>query len=447
MNLLDFKDKLFNAAIQEGFSEVELYFEGKEVFGCQIYKGEIDQYEIAEDNGISFRGLLNERMGYAYTEKVDEESILYLVENAKENSLVIQEDDKEEIFVGSKSYTNSDFYSNALNEITIPEKIQLLKDIEKEILAYDPRIVGTDYCLIKSESITRFLLNSKGLSLNDRMNYLYIVVEVIVKDEGETKTGIEYKITKDFYSLNPKVIAKKAAEEALSQLGSKNIESKNYPVLLRNNAAASLLATFASNFSAENTQAGISLLKGKEGYQIANEKVHMIDNPFLKDGLASKTFDSEGVATRETPLVEKGILKTLLHNHKTAKKDETETTGHAHKDSYKSAVKVGPSNLYIEPTSITFEEMVATIKEGVMIIELSGLHSGANPVSGDFSVAAKGYLIKDGRIEYPVNLMTIAGNFYELLMNVEEIGADLSFPLSGIGSPSIFVKTLSVTVE
>ncbi|WML43914.1 TldD/PmbA family protein [Neobacillus sp. PS3-40] len=447
MEIQEFKTMLFSEAQKSGFTDIEIYYEKKEVFGCQVYKGEIDQYEIAEDGGVSFRGMVNGKMGYAYSEKTDDTSIPFLLNNAKENATFMNDDSMEEIFAGSSQYEQRNFFCSSITDVSIPEKIQFIKDVERELFAQDPRIVATDYCSIRTESVTRNLANNKGLSLQDKINYLYVIVEAIAKDGEETKTSVEFEITKDFHQLNAKEIAKKAAEEAISQFGSRNIKSKDYSVLLRNDAAANLFATFSSNFSAENTQAGISSLNDKLGNQIASQKISIVDDPLLENGLASRTFDSEGVASKKLTLVQSGVLQSLLHNQKTAKKDQTETTGHAHKDSYKTAVKVGPSNLYIEPSTTSFEELLASMGEGILITNLSGLHSGANQISGDFSVAANGFFVKDGKISFPVNLMTIAGNFYQLLQNVEEIGSDLIFPLSPIGSPSVLIKSLSVTVE
>jgi PmbA protein len=446
MSIQEFQTKLIAEAQANGFSDVEVYFEKKEVFGCQVHKGEIEQYELAEDGGVSFRGVIDGKMGYAYTEKIDPASISFLLKNATENAGLIDED-VEEIFAGSSRYEQGNFFSERLNEVTIQERIQFIKDVEREVLAYDPRIVGTDYCMIRSESITKNLANNKGLTLTDQINYMYAHLLAIANNGEETKSAFEFTMTRDFNSLDAKEFAKKVAESALSQLGSKAIPSKEYQILLRNDAAASLLGAFYTNFSAENTQAGLSALKDKLGQQIANQKITIVDDPLLEEGPASRTFDSEGVASQKLILVESGVLQSLLHNQKTAKKDKTETTGHAHKDSYKGAVKVGPSNLYIEPASASFDELVATVDEGVLIANLSGLHSGTNQVSGDFSVAANGFFIKDGKVQYPVNLMTIAGNFYQLLQDVQEVGSDLIFPLSPIGSPSMLVKSLSVTVE
>ncbi|ALC92316.1 peptidase U62 [Bacillus sp. FJAT-18017] len=438
---------LFKEAEKNGFTDVEIYSEKKEVFGCQVYKGEIDQYEIAEDGGLSFRGIIDGKMGYAYTEKLDEDSIPFLIRNAKENAQIMNDEAREEIFTGSSHYENGNFYSDSLDEIGIPEKIQFIKDVEKELHDFDPRFQATDWCAIRNESVTRTLANNKGLNVSDRLNFLYAYIEAIVKDGDETKTAFEFKLSQDFNKLNAKEIAQKAAEKAIAQLNSRPIESKNYSVLIKNNAAAQLLAVYSGNFSAENTQAGVSPLKDKSGDEIASSKITIVDDPFLEGGLGCRTFDSEGVAVRKLTVVESGVLQSLLHNQKTAKKDGTSTTGHAYKDSYKSAVKVGPSNFYIEPSKVEFDELLGSIDEGVLITSLSGLHSGANTVSGDFSVAANGFYVKDGKVQYPVNLMTIAGNFYQMLGDVAEIGADLTFPLSPIGSPSILVKSLSVTVE
>ncbi len=434
-------------AEKSGFTDVEIFIIKKEVFGCQVFNGEIDQYEIAEDNGLSFRGVINGKMGYAYTEKLDEASIPFLIENAKENAQILNDEEREEIFSGSNEYGQGDFFSSSLEEVSIPEKAQFMLDLERELLAIDPRFRASDYNGLRTESVTRTLLNNKGLNLTDRLNFLYVYFQGIVQDGEETKTAYKFKVTKDFKSLNAREFARKIAEEAIAQLGSRSIEGKDYTVLLRNDAAAELLATYSGNFSAEDTQAGISPLKDKTGTGIASPKVTIVDDPFLEGGLGCRTFDSEGVATMKLTVVEEGVLQSLLHNQKTAKKDGTITTGHAYRNSYKSSVKVGPSNFYIEPSSTQFDDLLKSVEEGVLITSLSGLHSGANTVSGDFSVAANGFYVKDGKIQYPVNLMTIAGNFYQLLKDVQEVGSDLTFPLSSIGSPSVLVGSLSVTVE
>jgi PmbA protein len=135
---------------------------------------------------------------------------------------------------------------------------------------------------------------------------------------------------------------------------------------------------------------------------------------------------------------------------KTAKKDGIETTGNASKGSYKSSIGISPTNFYVEKGKRSLEEMIASVEKGIMITELQGLHSGLNSISGDFSLAALGYLIEDGKISRPVEQITVAGNYFEMLNNIEETGSDLKFGLPGgayIGSPSLKIKKLAIAGE
>ena len=221
-------------------------------------------------------------------------------------------------------------------------------------------------------------------------------------------------------------------------------------ILLENIAAANLLETFTGIFSGENVQKGRSLLKNKLGEAIGSQQLNIIDDPFMLKGVANRSFDSEGVASQKTSIIEEGILKSLLHNLKTAEKEGVQSTGHGYKSSYKGTMTVAPSNFYIQPGLNKYEDLISSLDEGLVITELEGLHSGANPVSGDFSLAAKGYYVRSGKIERPVNQITIASNFYEVLKNIEAIGADLKFTLPGggyIGSPTLKIKNISVAGE
>lgn len=448
---MSFQQQLFMYGTKQGFEEMELSFESTDKFSCQIHKGELDQYDTSFESGVSFRGLFNGKMGYAYTEKLDNESILFLVENAKENALIIEDEDEELIFEGSPLYEKHSFYSNELANVTIEEKIAFLSKVEALIRECDPRVIGTNYCMLETGEQKRALLNSKGLSLSEHHNYLMIYIAVMVKDGEEVKTGQYTKLTRDFSTLKEEDIAREAVNEALSFIGGKSIKSKGYPVVLRHDAAASLLHVYSAVFSSENAQKGLSRLKGKEGEKIGVTALQVVDHPLLEEGFASRTFDSEGVASTKRSIIEGGTLKTLLYNTKTAKKEGKQSTGHAYKSSYKGTVTVAPSNLYIEATNTSYEQIIESVSEGVLITHLSGLHSGTNPISGDFSVAAKGYYIKNGKVETPVTQMTIAGNFYELLNSIDSIGSDLDFAKGYgggyVGSPTLKINRLSVTAE
>lgn len=450
MNILEFRDHIFTNGEKLGITDIELYYERQSGFGCQIFQGEIDDYRSLTIIGVSVRGIYNGKMGYAYTEKLDEESISFLLDNIIENATLI-EDEPVDLFSGEASYEEQDFYSKSLAEVSINQKIELLKEIEKQIYEVDPRVIQTNFASLQDQLIEKAIYNNKGLTLEDRNNFLYIMLSVVVQEEEELKSDYYFKLTKDFHSLNPSEIALEAVEKSLKQLGGKSYTNKSYPVIIQGSAAAGLLATFSPSFSAKTVQDSQSRLKGKLNSTIASSLVTLIDNPFFPSGTRSGTFDSEGVPTKKITIVENGILKTFFHNLKTAKVDGVESTGHGYKSSYKDAIGVSPSNLYVSPGKESFEELYADLKEGIIITSLSGLHSGANEISGDFSLAANGLFVKNGKIVSPTSQLTIAGNFFDLLKDIEKIGNDLEFsPMDYygyIGSPSLKIKQLAITFD
>ncbi|HZK58141.1 MAG TPA: TldD/PmbA family protein [Clostridia bacterium] len=450
MDMDRLKGSIFEHGKNEGFTDMEIFYENNGGFSCKVFKGEIDNYTVSKEGGISFRGVYNKQMGYSYTEKIDESAIEVLVEMARENAEIVENEEEETIFKGSKEYKEIDLCSDGLAEVPIDKKLDFIKELEREAYSVDNRVINVNDCIYNDYENERGLYNTKGLDKNEKSNFALSYISVIVQENNEIQNADAFKICRDFRDFNTESLAKRAADRALSYLGAKPVKSKTYNILLENIASADLLKTFSGIFSADNVQKGRSLLKGKLGEAIGSMPLTIIDDPFMVDGVAGRSFDSEGVASEKMSLVEEGILQGLLHNLKTAKKDGVESTGHGYKSSYKGSMTVAPSNLYIQPGLNTYGDMVLSMDEGLIITELQGLHSGANTISGDFSLAAKGYYIKNGKIERPVNQITIAGNFYQVLKNIEAVGEDLRFTMPDItyvGSPSLKIKDISVAGE
>lgn len=450
MSVEQLKERLFAEGEKLGFTDLELYYEKKESLTIGLYEGEVDKYDFSDVQGASIRGMYNGKTGYAFTEKFDEDSVAFLLKNAVENAELI-ENEPEELFTQKAEYEEIQFYSPELDTVKPEDMILFLQKVEKKILSSDPRVKKVTTSQMQNQKFEKGLFHDKGLELKEANNFLLFYVSILVQEKDELKSGFVFRISKDFNELDIDEIVKEVVEQGVSMLGERNYPNKNYPVVLKNEAAASLLSTFTSSFSAEAVQDNRSRLKGKVGEKIAAAHVNLIDNPFLPAGIQSATFDSEGVPTRKLNIVEEGNLQTYFHNLKTAKKDGVETTGHAYRSSYKGSVEVSPSNFYIEPAYQTYEQLYAGFEEGIIITDLAGLHSGADPISGDFSLAANGYFVKDGKIVGPTKQMTVAGNFFEVLQDIEGIGSDLVFsPMSFsgyIGSPSLKIKGLAVTVD
>lgn len=212
-----------------------------------------------------------------------------------------------------------------------------------------------------------------------------------------------------------------------------------------------MLQTFNGIFNADNVQKGLSLLRGKVGEKIASEKLTLMDNPLMKESTSSCAFDAEGVATYKKNVIQNGVLNTFLHNIRTATIEKIESTGNASKSSYTALVEVAPSTLYVKSGKTSYEEMIKKLGNGLIITDMMGMHSGANPVSGDFSLASKGFLVQNGKIVRAVEQITVAGNYFELLKKIEFIGGDFKLGMPGgsscFGSPSIIIKELSIAGE
>ncbi|MFQ9310580.1 MAG: TldD/PmbA family protein [Paraclostridium sordellii] len=444
MDFKEFKNILFEKALNEGFENCEVYYTDGENISITVYEGEVEKYNIDKSFGLSFRGMLNGKMGYSYTEILDDKAIDMLIKSAKEAASCIESNDIQFIYEGDKNYSEVKTYSEKLENIDASKLIDIALELEKETKGYSDKVINLNACKISYSSSKNGIYNTKGLELNNKGNLLISYVIPIVQEKDEKQDGIGYMIVDSIDELDTKKIAKQGVEDALSKLGGKSIPSGNYKTIIYNEAMASLLETFSDVFSAEEAQRGLSLLKGKEGKVIASDIVSIIDDPLMDNGLASAPFDDEGVATFKKEIVSKGVLNTLLHNLKTANKANLKTTGNGFKSSYSSPVSVEPTNFYIEKGMKTLEELMNELDEGVIITDFAGLHSGANSITGDFSLASKGFYIKDGRKIYPIDQITVAGNFFELLKNIKDIGNDLNFPISSIGSPSVVVEGLSI---
>lgn len=443
-----FIEKLFQAAKDAGISECEAYFDMSDDFSVDVLEGEIKEYTVSASSGLCFRGLYGGKMGYASTEEMDEEAVDMLIDGVKQNAMLIETDDAESIFEGSDEYKPLSLYSEEIASMQASEKIEIAMALEKAMKAADPRVIRSEGCAYESVISEKRIVNSKGLDVSYRAGIVGCMAAPIVSENDKVNFSYSLKYSFDKNDIDPEKVAKEAVEEALAGLNASSVPSGSYPVIFRNDVAAALLGVYSAAFSGESARKGLSLLKGREGEAIASETVTIIDDPLMEKGFASKPFDAEGVASMTKTVVSKGTLQTLLHNRKTAALLGKQTTGNASKAGYSAPVMVAPSNFYLAPGSRTLDEMIADMKEGLLITDLMGLHAGANQISGDFSLGAKGFRIENGKISHPVEQITVAGNFFELLKNIQETGSDLRFPHPGlstsIGAPSVRIQNISV---
>ncbi|MCK8058651.1 MULTISPECIES: TldD/PmbA family protein [unclassified Fusibacter] len=438
-----FIDKVFALAKAEGFDAWELFFETGSSLELQSFEKEIIKYSDSTTRGVNFRGTIGGNPGSCFSEILDEEAIVMLVTRAKEAALLIESDDEVIIYEGGKPYKELNLYSDSLKSIDNTRKLDLV--LAEEANAMDTckidKVSGSYYG--DGETSCR-LVNSKGLDITYKRNQAYSYIGVIASDENDKYSAYEFKVDNDFEALVNANNGEKAVEKAVEKMGATQVGTGEYQVVFSNEASSSLLGVYLSAFSAEAAQKGMSLLKGKIGETIASPLITLIDDPHMEGGLSSTPFDGEGVPTFTKSLIEEGVLNTLLHNLKTAKKDGVETTGNASRGSFKSTIGVSSTNAFIKPTDMTKEALLEQVGNGLFITELDGLHAGTNAISGDFSLGARGFVIEGGKLGHPVKQIVLSGNYFTMLKDVTAVANDLQFKTEPVGSPAILVNKLSV---
>lgn len=446
----DLVNQLFELGKLKGFKDQEIYYVENKNIEISVYEGQIDKYNISEDGGLSYRGIVDGKLGYAYTERFEEDTLDMLVSEAYDNAKVIEVEDEVFLHDGSGNYQSINSFNPELSVVPMQEKIDFMLSLETDLKASDSRIKNLSYNSYDEVESFRWIKNTKGLDVKDKVNYCLAYAMPVVEADGDTRTGIGYDISNDFYKLSKERIVEEASKEALSLLGAKPTKSQKCPVVIKNETFAQLFSAYMGIFSAERVQKNLSSMSGKLNTLIASEALTLFDNPHLPLGLSSSSFDAEGVATQMKPIIEKGVLKTFLHNLKTANKDGVVSTGNASKASYKGTVGIAPSNLVIQPGETHFSDMIAGIEEGLYLVSLQGLHAGIDTISGDFSLQCHGFEIRDGKVGRPVSQITVAGNYFELLKDIEMFSDDFRFSIMSsdyTGSASVKIKSLSISGE
>lgn len=448
MDYESFKQCVMKEADNASITEYDLYYEKKSERTVEIYKDEVKAFSTVINAGVSFRCIINGKTGCASTELFTEESAKELVSHAAENGKSIESEDKVYLNEGG------DKYEESLVKTGVSPSSKEMTDTAFQLInaAYgeNEKVIDGTQSQVQSLECTIELCNSRGISLSHTYNMDIACLLTIISDGGEMYDSDEYEINQ-LWNIEIGALASSGVRKALEKRNPVKIESGKYDVVFSGHMMATILRTFAPVFSGEEIQRGLSLLGNKEGQKIAGDCITLVDDPFYKNSPLQIPFDAEGVPAYTKHVIEKGRLKTVLHNMKTGEKAGVKSTGNGLKQKYSLPITIMPFHFYLKPGIKKQEELFMQAKEGIYITSLQGMHSGANSSTGDFSLAAGGFLIKDGKKAEAVKGFTVSGNFYDLLMNIKEAAADLSFlipkGLSVYGSPSVLAKDLSIAGE
>ena len=433
-------DKFFALAKEAGLEQAELFISESRELSISLFHGEVDEYKDNNGYSIIARGILNGKCGAASADVWNKDKAAWLIKEIVANAKVIENDDPIIIFKGSEKYHKVNTFNKALEEVTIEQKMEKLRALEKALKEIDSRIIevaGTEYSQ-STEKVT--LVNSNGLNLTQKSNYYTFIAQCVAKEGEQTKSGYDFFLDNDFSKFNPEEFAKKIVKLTVDQLGGEPCETNKYKAVLHPDVVTSLLKAYIGHADAEEVQKHSSLFIDKIGQKIASKKVTIEDKPQQKNVFA-RWFDDEGVATYNKPIIKNGILQTYLYNLTTAAKEGVNSTGNA--AGAGSKVSTAPWYLIMKPGKKSQEELFKEIGNGVYITSVEGLHAGLNPRSGNFSLQASGYVIENGKRGRGLDIITVSGNLVTIFNDIQAVGNDAK-GFIGCSCPSVIVKKIAV---
>lgn len=437
-------ERIIERGLELGLEAVEIYASTSESNTIKLDDGKLESYNMKEIFSLSIRGLKDGKMAYVSSESLDDDAIESVLNSLVKNVEALDATEPEFMYEGGSTYTPVPDVKSDYKEHSTSEKIAMLKKLESETKAKSDKIVKIGYCQYSETSQKVTIMNSKGLDLSREMSYTSTFVGALASDGDQSVMGFSGDINLSFNDIECDRMIKETAESALSQLGAGAIETGKYPVVFKRDVASEILSAFSSVFLGDSALRKMTLLTDKVGEKVFGENVTIVDDPFSDTALIKYSFDDEGVPCRTKNVVENGVFCGFLNNLKTANFLKAEPTGNGFKMGA-GAITSSPTNLYLKEGNLSKDEIIATVDNGIFVTEVNGLHAGLNPISGAFNVQASGFVIKDGKIDRPITLFVVSGNFYEMMNDVIEIGNDIEKRFVGVASPTIKIGSLAIS--
>ncbi|MHA1882944.1 MAG: TldD/PmbA family protein [Candidatus Thorarchaeota archaeon] len=444
-HLLELAEKANKAAEALGAQQVEVYVSSQRAFSIEVENSAIKTAVERRDAGCGVRSVVDKKIGFAYVTTIEEADIL---ETAKKSVALAKASLPDPDFISMVSYSESypivkGLYDRSINDLSSEDAAGLIvRTIDATLEGIGGKQVAIEAQLAVS-STQRAILNSLGIAQTAESTSVMMYSYPTVKTDETQTASYEYQISRQLSEIDPEWIGEHAAKNVLRSLGAKTVEGGDMPVLFTPLAVGTVLGGgFAGAVNAEEVQYGRSYIADDFGSKIGSSELTIIDNGLLENGVGSRSFDGEGYPSQRTPILEKGVLKNLLHNSYTANKDNVDNTGNASRPSYTGIPGISTSNFVISEGSGSLDDLISEINKGILCV-----HTGDRPnmTTGDLSaMVSEGYYIENGAIKHPVKTTLIGINMRDLLQRVHRIGADTRTTFS-VTSPSIVVESAKVT--
>jgi PmbA protein len=440
----DLAHSVLEEARKRGASQGDVVMAESESFFVAVRLGEVDKISQAQEKRIGLRLFFGASSATASTSDISKESIARLVDDTCALARLTAQDPSsglpapEEL---AQNIPDLELFDDQARTLSVEEKTRLAVEAEKAALDFDPRIANSEGAEFSTQIGRVSYVNSHRFSGEYQGSTYSLSVAPVAQTNGSMQRDYWYSTQRKFSRLEaPQAVGRRAAERALRRLGARKVSTREVPVVFDPEISATLLRHLSSALSGYSLYKGASFLAGKLGERIASELVSVVDDGTIPGALGSKPFDGEGLPVNKRTVVERGVLKSYLLDTYSGRKLGLPSTGNASR-SIGEPPGVSPTNFFLTAGSHTPEQIVASVEEGLYVTELIGF--GVNLVTGDYSRGAVGLWIEKGKLAYPVEEITIAGNLKEMLCNIEMVGTDLE--LRGrIAAPTVKISRMTV---
>jgi len=400
----------------------------------KVYGGEVESLSSAQSQGVGIRIVVDGKQGFAYAGSLDESVIAETLAEARDNARFATRDEYVALAEpDGVAVDELDLYRAALEACSPEAKVALAIELERVVLGADPRISGIESAEYVDGVSEAAVASTTGIRSYGRETSCYLATYALASDGDDTQTGFGFSVGREPSDLDPAVAAAEAAERATRMLGAVKPPTGRLTVVLDPWVTAQFLGLLGYTLNGDAVAKGRSLFADRLGESVASPLVTLVDDPTDIRAITATDTDGEGLATRRNVLVRDGVLEMFVHNSESARRAGTVSTGNAVRG-YNSTPSVDCLFLSLQPGATDPAAMIAGIADGVLVQEVSGLHSGVNPVSGDFSTGAEGLRIRGGEVAEPVREFTIASTLQRMLHDVQAVGNDLQFlPMNAAG--------------
>lgn len=414
----------------------------------KVYEGEVESLSSAEPRGAGVRLLSDGRAGFAYTTDLSEERLEDLVERARANAAQASRDEALALAPRWDETPSpvDGLWSSEFEDSSPDDKVAFATDLEHATKSHDPRIRTVEDALYSDSVAEVALVTTEGVAGSYRVSEAWCYSVAIATEGDDTQVGFEFDLGRSLADLHAADTGRRAAQRAVAALGAKPIASARMPVVLEPYTAAQFLGVLAQALTGEAVQKGRSLFAGKLGETVAGNEVTLWDDGRVPSAPGSSPWDAEGVPTGRTEVVSEGVLRSFLYDVTSARREGRSSTGNAARAGFRSAPGPAPTNLSFEPTGQTRTELLKAAGSALLVRDFHGVHSGANPISGDFSVGITGALLEEGQIAAPVKEVTIAAPILEILSRIQAVADDRRWlPFGGsLGGATTLVAEMTV---